>query len=419
MPDEPDIDLTDVEAPDEEEPPQEPPAGEQVEFSEENESVEVPENEVAQFGQAVLWGTDWTVETIISQIERGNIEINPQFQRRDAWNRAAKSRFVESIILGLPIPQVVLAERRDQRGRYLILDGKQRLLSLMQFAGLATASRNNRFGLSGLEIRPDLSRKKYSHFQSRPELANEFDAFRSHTIRAVVIRNWPSMSFLHLVFHRLNSGSLKLSPQELRQALAVGPFTSYVDEVALDSHDIHRLLSRDTPDPRMRDTELLVRHLSFRYYLHHYTGRMKEFLDDSCDRFNQEWDVRQPEITQSVSDFKEAVAALEQIFAERRIARKRNSNLFNRSIFDALAYYASIPEIRATMLANHPAVCAAYEATIGDEQFQIAVESDTAGIPHTERRFRIWGQRLGAALELELPVPVAVENDQGQVRFTA
>ncbi|MGN6930399.1 DUF262 domain-containing protein, partial [Neisseria sp. P0015.S010] len=76
---------------------------------------------------------DWTTETIIRQIEKGNIILNPDFQRRDAWNKKKKSQFIESLILGLPIPQIVLAESKDQKGKYIVLDGKQRLLSLRQF----------------------------------------------------------------------------------------------------------------------------------------------------------------------------------------------------------------------------------------------------------------------------------------------
>src|SRR5476651_6598 len=78
------------------------------------------------FSQAVVWGTDWTTETILSQLKRGNIELNPAFQRRDAWGRAGKSKFIESLILGLPIPQIILAESKEKRGTFIVIDGKQR-----------------------------------------------------------------------------------------------------------------------------------------------------------------------------------------------------------------------------------------------------------------------------------------------------
>src|SRR5713226_2936552 len=90
-------------------------------------------------GRAVVAGTDWTAETILSQLAKGNITLDPAFQRRDAWKQARKSKFIESIILGLPIPQLVLAESQELKGTFIVIDGKQRLLSLQQFAGIKLA----------------------------------------------------------------------------------------------------------------------------------------------------------------------------------------------------------------------------------------------------------------------------------------
>jgi hypothetical protein len=387
-----------------------------VEFAAEDEPEELTQQELDDFNQAVLWGTDWTVETIIAQMRRGNIDVTPQFQRRDAWSRHAKSSFIESLVLGLPIPQVVLAERKDQRGSFLILDGKQRLLSIMQFAGLAENSPSNSFGLAGLEVRTDLRRKKFTHFETRPELRADLNAFLSHTLRAVVIRNWPSMAFLHVVFHRLNSGSLKLSAQELRQALVPGPFTTFADDFAVASAPIHRLLHRPTADPRMRDTELLVRYLSLKHFLPAYTGRMKEFLDDSCERFNANWGQLSGQIEADAATFVAVIEALEQIFPDG-VARKAGSKLFNRSIFDSLAYFATHAAVRGAMLGAAGPVRGAYQSTVEHTDFQEAVDSDTAGIPHTAQRFEMMGQALAAVLEIDIQVPGIAPNEAGQLRF--
>ncbi|MGO8056541.1 DUF262 domain-containing protein, partial [Rhizobium leguminosarum] len=67
-----------------------------------------------------------------------------------------KSKFIESVFLGLPIPQLVLAENRDRRGTYLVIDGKQRLLALAQFAA-DDESEFDELSLSGLEVRDDLN----------------------------------------------------------------------------------------------------------------------------------------------------------------------------------------------------------------------------------------------------------------------
>ena len=92
--------------------------GKEIEFIEEDDA-ELESSQVAKFSQAVLYSTDWTVETIIAQLERGNIDLNPRFQRRDAWSLKGKSRFIESVILGLPIPQIVLAEKKSNAAHSL------------------------------------------------------------------------------------------------------------------------------------------------------------------------------------------------------------------------------------------------------------------------------------------------------------
>ena len=83
--------------------------------------------------QVIVYGRDWTIETIFNQIKRGNIDLNPDFQRRNAWNDIKKSKLIEPYLLGYPVPEIVLAENPNQRGSFIVLDGKQRLLTLCGF----------------------------------------------------------------------------------------------------------------------------------------------------------------------------------------------------------------------------------------------------------------------------------------------
>lgn len=382
-------------------------AGE-VQFVDEPDSTEAGDG-IGDISQAVLWASDWTAETVLSQLERGNIELNPRFQRRDAWSRGHKSRFIESLILGLPIPQIVLAERKGARGQYIVLDGKQRLLSLLHFAGQGEGT-DVGFKLSGLEVRTDLKGVSYDKLRHDPNLQNDFNALSSHVIRAVVLRNWPTSEFLHLVFLRLNTGSVKLSPQELRQAIVPGPYSDFIDDYTIDSEPIHRLLSRKSFDPRMRDVELLARALAFNMRLEAYQGRMKDFLDQSAIAFTQNWEAQSAEIKEKTERFVGLIQTLEEIFGTDGIARRHNSRLFNRSIFDALTYYGMDEAVRQNMAGNPAVVREAYEALIADPEFDAAVESDTAGVPNTVTRLRLWGERLSQALDLKLRLPVVQEN---------
>lgn len=212
---------------------------------------------LADLSSAVVQGTDWTTSTILDQIAKERIQLNPNFQRRDAWTGVRKSRFIESLMIGFPIPQIVLAESREQRGRFIVIDGKQRLLSLLQFAGSEENSRPfGRLRLEGLEILEQFNGLTWDELQSNGSFA-DFEEFENRTIRTVVIRHWQHDEVLYHIFLRLNTGSVQLSPQELRNALHPGPFADFIDTYSSDSPMLRQILRTDKPDFRMRDAELL------------------------------------------------------------------------------------------------------------------------------------------------------------------
>ena len=81
----------------------------------------------------IVYSRDWTVATILNQIEQGNIDLNPGFQRRNAWTDDKRSKLIESIMIGYPIPEIVLAEDKNRRNSFIVIDGKQRLLTIAGF----------------------------------------------------------------------------------------------------------------------------------------------------------------------------------------------------------------------------------------------------------------------------------------------
>lgn len=381
-------------------------SGRELEFDDEADEQDVAEQLSPGSVVAVVTGTDWTTETIISQLQRGNIQMNPRFQRRDAWKRDRKSRFIESLIVGLPIPQIVLAESKTERGKFIVLDGKQRLLSILQFWGLASdESENNAYALSGLTLREDLKRKTFDELSSDPAYDSDFNALCNQPIRTVVIRNWKDTDFLHTVFLRLNTGSVILSPQELRQALLPGSFSNYIDQTAGDSQSLRHLLGISSPDPRMRDIEILARFLGFRFFADSYPGRMKKFLDNTFDTFNLDWPKYRRQVEEATADFESGVEDLIRIFGDE-VARKPDSVQFNRAIFDALIYFHSQPAVREAVRSKGARVKKAYHGLFSSESaFLKAVESDTAGAPNTFTRLSIWGTTLSRIAGTILDVP--------------
>lgn len=375
----------------------------QLEFDD-DEELDVAEQLAPGTTAAVVTGTDWTTETIVSQLRRGNIQLNPRFQRRDAWKRDRKSRFIESLVVGLPIPQIVLAESKAERGKFIVLDGKQRLLTVLQFWGMGEGE-NNLFPLSALPLRDDLKGKTFVDLSTDTNFQGDYNSLCNQAIRTIVIRNWKDTDFLHTVFLRLNTGSVSLSPQELRQALLPGEFSDYVDEAAGKSSGLHSLLGIEGPDPRMRDIEILARFFAFRFFGDRYPGRMKRFLDVAFDDFNKRWSFYRGKLQTAQSEFEAGVEELLAAFGDD-VARKPTSRQFNRAIFDALIYFHSNAELLRELRSKRARVKRAYDALFQPgSKFAAAIESDTAGAPNTAARLTEWASSLSAILGRKIHPP--------------
>ncbi|MDQ0610584.1 hypothetical protein QFZ83_004755 [Variovorax sp. W1I1] len=377
----------------------------ELEFEDEAEEQDVAEQLDPQIVAAVVTGTDWTTETVVSQLKRKNIQLNPGFQRRDAWGLDRKSRFIESLIVGLPIPQIVLAEVKGERGKFIVLDGKQRLLSILQFWGLGEGE-NNSYPLSSLTLRDDLKKKTFEDLETDSDLENDYTALCNQPIRTVVIRNWKDTDFLHTIFLRLNTGSVKLSPQELRQALLPGEFSEFIDKAAGSSTGLQKILAIEGPDPRMRDIEIMARFLAFRFFAPTYPGRMKKFLDGAFSEFNKTWKTSENKIASAISEFESGVLDLYRIFGDD-IARKPASRQFNRAIFDALIYFSSQPAVVAALKAKGAQVKKSYaDLFTPNSGFAKAVESDTAGAPNTAARLQLWAAELSKITGKNIKAPI-------------
>ena len=121
-------------------------------------------------------------------MQRNIIDLDPGFQRRDAWTIPRKSRFIESLILGLPIPQIVLAERKEKKGSFLVIDGKQRLLTIQQFCA-PSSNGSPGFALKSLTVLKELNGATYEQLQTNPSLTDVLAALNGQTVRTVVIKN--------------------------------------------------------------------------------------------------------------------------------------------------------------------------------------------------------------------------------------
>lgn len=375
------------------------------EQAENEDDVELVEG--TDFSAAVVSGTDWTTETIINQINKNNIQLNPDFQRRDAWDKSRKSNFIESLILGLPIPQLVLAERKEQRGAYIVLDGKQRLLSIRQFAAEKNDPVYDPLKLSGLEIRTDLKGKNLHDLKDDADFYNDVAAFENQPIRTVVIKNWPSEEFLYHVFLRLNTGSVQLAPQELRQALHPGTFISFIDANAPNNEAIKSILKLKKPDFRMRDNELLLRYYAFKNFLTDYSGDLKKFLDNTCLQFNKTWHQVENTISEQFNQLNQAHETILSIFGSNSYKKwfaVDYEKKFNRAIFDIMALSFSYPDVRTAVTGKEKEVEELFKKLCKDNYaFLTSIETTTKSLKSTHTRISVWFNELNNLLNTKLP----------------
>ncbi len=224
--------------------------------------------------------TDPTLETLYLRWQRGEIEI-PRFQRGWVWKHTQASQLVESFLLGLPIPGIFLYREMPSQ-HTLVIDGQQRLRTIWGFFDGSLPDVPH-FYLR--DVDPRWEGKMYVDLSESDRIR-----FRDAVLRATVIEQTDpgDNSSMYHVFERLNTGGTQLNPQEVRNSAAHGPFNNLMIELN-ELDDWREIFGRHTPDPRMRDVELVVRFCALRDTSVAYSTPMKKFLNDYMKR--NQWET--------------------------------------------------------------------------------------------------------------------------------
>lgn len=290
----------------------------------------------------VIYSRDWTIETIISQIESNNIDLNPAFQRRNVWENDKRSKLIESLIVGYPVPEVVLAEIPGRKKQYVVIDGKQRLLAIHGFFKPENEYWKGKAELKGLTIRKDLEGSAIDKFDS-----DDLRLLNNADLRCTILSGYKTTAVLYDVFYRLNTGSVPLSMQELRNSLHKGDFSKFITNKTNNQIPLHKIMSLSGPDKRFKDIEIILKFLSINYSDKKYNSNLKDFLDSFTEYGNSTWSEKKTEIEKSCDDFDQACLLLTSIFkGPKTVGRKwlptKGSweTRFNRSLFEVLAQYA-------------------------------------------------------------------------------
>lgn len=266
-------------------------------------------------------GRDFPVDVIVKRLREGDIYI-PAFQREYVWTRNQASRFIESLLLGLPVPGIFLARERETN-KLLVIDGQQRLRSLLFFYEGSFPGAKRPFALRG--VHPQFEGLMYDDLEQlhRRQLDNS-------SLHATLVEDNNEIEYENSIFHifsRLNTGGTLLKPQEIRGCLYYGELNTLLHKLNEDKSWRAIFGKRHK---NLRDQELILRFLALYFNGDNYKSPLKEFLN--CYMSENRHLERQSE-KEIKRAFVDTVGLLHQSIGKDVFKPK---NVLNAAVFDAV-----------------------------------------------------------------------------------
>ena len=203
------------------------------------------------------WGADLSFRELITQYDEGDL-LKPELQRNYVWDKSEASRFIDSILLGLPVPSIFLAKTPDQK--MLIIDGYQRIMTVHDYVKGIFSKDGKVFKLTNSEkINERWRGKAFSELTHAEQ--RKIRTTTIHCIIFVQVHPKDNDTSMYQIFERINTSGRTLLPQEIRNCVYQGPFNTLLIELNTEAN-WRRLYGLERPDPRMRDMEFILRYLA-------------------------------------------------------------------------------------------------------------------------------------------------------------
>jgi Protein of unknown function DUF262 len=312
-------------------------------------------DEVLPFNYSITsYGADYPTDSLVKRLNRGNIYV-PDFQRGYVWKLREASRFIESLLLGLPVPGIFLSKEKETQ-KLLVIDGQQRLRTIQYFYNLVFEPTKQEFSLEG--ISPQFNGKTYNSLSEEDRLRLD-----DSIIPATIIRqDEPSedQDSIYQIFERLNTGGVKLQAQEIRACIYHGEFNDLVKE--LNNHPEWRKIYGSI-DPRMKDQEFILRFLALYFDIDIYVKPMKSFLNRFMGK-NQHLKVYSAQDISSV--FFNTIELISDFIGSN--AFRLRSGRINGAIFDAVMVGLAL-RLKNGAIANKNDITSSYEHLLRNSHF--------------------------------------------------
>lgn len=250
-----------------------------------HEEIDAAEKQIVNESKRIdFYLTEYTVEILAIKTKNGDFEV-PNYQREFTWEPDRKSRFIESVLMGLPIPFLFFWEN-PETGKLEIVDGSQRLRTLQEFL-------DNELTLGDLGI---LSLLSGFSFKDLPESRQR--KLKNRSIRGIVLNEHTNEQSRFDLFERINTGSKVANPAEVRRGALGGKFQELVSKLAENSlfQELAPLSSKDKKE--RQNEELVTRFFAYSDGLEDYKDRVSPFLFYYTKKMNARF-LENPEIIQN------------------------------------------------------------------------------------------------------------------------
>lgn len=318
--------------------------------------------------------------SLIEQLENDEIDLQPDFQRAaDVWDNVKKSRLIESILLGLPLPSFYFSE--DPRSQKLsIIDGLQRICAIRDFI----LKEDEPLKLEGLQFLKNFEGLTYSQL-ARPEVKR----IKSLKITMNTLRKGTPLDVKYIIFQRVNTAGVPLTPQEMRHALNQGPAAIFIKELA-SMESFKKATNYSVKSKRMLDRDFVNRFIAFFIGYQDYMGDLDMFLNDKMGELNKMTSAQRDDIRIS---FDKAMKCCYHIF-EKDTFRKRykitdKRKPISKSVYDTLSVniaWLSDKE-QSLLLKNAEAFKAGMIRLFNDKKFDFSISTGTGQKYNVDLRF--------------------------------
>lgn len=222
---------------------------------------------------------DYAIDFLVQQYQENEFYIPEEYQRQYIWEDTNKNRFIESILLGLPIPFMFFSDTDD--GRCEIIDGAQRTQTLEEFM-------SNELVLSNLKKLTKLNGFTYGDL---PEYFKR--KFNKTTMRIIVLSDDTTIEIRQEIFNRINTTGIRANPSEIRRGSYAGPFMDFLKECTKNPTFTKVCPVSETSKKRYDDLELVLRFFAFLNNYKNFNHRVDEFLDRYVEETQDNFDKDQ------------------------------------------------------------------------------------------------------------------------------